>query len=93
MVPLKIVYVRYSDPMPFSEDPGKRLDSRFHRMIFSAAGLLIREDEETLFLGERAVIEDNGKVAERYGRDMFPAYRNILPIRKEDILERKDVEI
>ncbi len=90
---MKVVYIKYSDPRPFKEDPAERLPTHFHRIVFNVAGLLIREDDELIFLGERAVEEDNSKVAERYGRDMFPAYRNVLPIRKSDIIERRDVEV
>ena len=90
---MKVVYIKYSDPKPFNEDPAEKLPTHFHRIIFSVAGILIREDEELVFIGERAAGEDNAKVAERYGRDMFPAYRNVLPIRKSDIIERRDIEL
>ncbi len=55
--------------------------------------MLIREDDDFLFLGERALLKDNAKLAERYGADMFPAYRNVIPVRKVDIMERIDFEI
>lgn len=87
------MYVKYSDPRPFNEDPAEKLPTQFHRIIFNVAGILIREDEELIFIGERAVEEDNAKVAERYGKDMFPAYRNVLPIRKSDIIERRDIDL
>lgn len=90
---MKVVYVKYADPKPFTEDPAEKLPTHFHRIVFNVAGLLIREDEEILFIGERAVEGDNRKVAERYGKDMFPAYRNVVPIRKSDIIERKDIEV
>ena len=51
------------------------------------------EDEETIVLGEQAVKQDNISVAQRFGSDMFPAYRNVVPIRKSDIIERIDFEI
>lgn len=90
---MKIVYIKYADPKPFNEDPAEKLPTHFHRIIFNVAGILIREDEDLLFIGERAVEEDNRKVADRYGKDMFPAYRNVLPVRKSDIIERKDIEV
>lgn len=55
--------------------------------------MLIREDDDFLFLGERALLKDNARLAERYGADMFPAYRNVIPVRKADIMERIDFEI
>ena len=90
---MKIVYVKYSDPGQFRENPSEKIPTRYLRMVFSAAGLLIREDDELIVIGERASVEDNEKAAEKYGRDMLPAYRNITPIRKSDIISRKDIEI
>ncbi len=85
--------MKYADPKPFNENPSEKLSMQFHRIVFQTAGLLIREDDELVFIGEKAAEDDNTKLAERYGRDMFPAYRNVLPIRKSDIIERRDLEV
>lgn len=85
--------MKYSDPGQFREDPSEKIPTKYRRIVFSAAGILIREDDELLVIGETASGEDNAKMAERYGKDMFPAYRNVTPIRKSDIISRKDIEI
>lgn len=90
---MKVIYVKYSDPRPFKEDPAEKLPTHFHRIVFNVAGLLIREDDDIVFIGELASSQDNEKIAERYGKDMFPAYRNVVPVRKSDIIERRDIEI
>lgn len=63
------------------------------RITFRVAGLIIREDEEFLLLGESAVLQDNPSVGDRVGKDLFPSYRNVLPVRKKDIIERIDFDI
>ncbi|MCL5253616.1 MAG: hypothetical protein M1351_05970 [Candidatus Thermoplasmatota archaeon] len=90
---MKIVYVKYSDPKPFSPHGGRGADATAYRAVFRTGGVIVREDDDVLLIGEQAAKEDNGAIAERFGSDMFPAYRNILPIRKEDIIERIDFEI
>ena len=90
---MKLVYVRYSDPKPFSPKGEDGLGSSTYRAIFRIGGVIIMEDEELLLLGEQAVKQDNITLAERFGVDMFPAYRNVVPIRKKDIIERVDFEI
>jgi hypothetical protein len=90
---VKVVYVRYSDPKPFSPHGEGGVGAAVYRAVFRAGGVVVREDDDVLFLGEEAVRDDNGAIAERFGSDMFPAYRNIVPIRKEDIIERIDFEI
>lgn|GEM_PF-2873727 len=90
---MKVCYIRYSDPMPFRPDGRQGIQADEFRAVFRTAGMLIREDDEYLFLGERAVLDDNIRLAERYGADMFPAYRNVIPVRKIDIMDRIDFEV
>ncbi len=90
---MKLAYIRYSDPKPFSPETGNAPGASTYRAIFKIGGIVIMEDEETIVLGEQAVKQDNISVAQRFGSDMFPAYRNVVPIRKSDIIERIDFEI
>ncbi|MEM3670588.1 MAG: hypothetical protein QW767_02465 [Thermoprotei archaeon] len=90
---MRLAYVRYADPKPFTERPGEQLTLESHRVVFQAAGIVIKEDGEYLVLGEVADIGDNRSLAEKYGADMFPSYRNVVPIRKVDILELREVEL
>lgn len=83
---IQVVYVRYRDPAPL-EFPG--VAGLMPGPIFHAAGVLLREDEEFLALGEVAFAEENGSFTQRFGSDLFPAYRHVLTIPKETILERR----
>ncbi len=85
---VRVVYVRYRDPTPL-EFPDR--PERLPGPVFHAAGILLREDEEFLALGEVAWAEENSPLASRYGADLFPAYRNVLTITKAAILERREV--
>jgi hypothetical protein len=85
---VRVVYVRYRDPNPL-EFPDR--PERLPGPIFHAAGVLLREDDEFLALGEVAFAEENPPMVQRYGVDLFPAYRNILTIPKAVIVERRDV--
>ncbi len=84
-VKIRVVYVRYRDPNPleFPDRPEKLAGPLFH-----AAGVLLREDDEFLALGEIAFAEENRPLAQRYGADLFPAYRNVLTIPKAAIIAR-----
>ena len=84
--PVEVVYVRYRDPDPL-EFPGER--GRLPGPIFHAAGVLLREDEEFLALGEIAFAADNPEYMARFGGDLFPSYRHVLTIPKASILERR----
>ncbi len=84
--PLLIVYVRYRDPAPL-EFPG--VAGLMPGPIFHAAGILLREDEGFLALGEVAFGEENRPFTVRFGADLFPAYRHVLTIPKETILDRR----
>lgn len=85
-----LVYVRYRDPNPL-EFPDR--PERIPGPIFHAGGILLREDDEFLALGEVALREENPLLEERYGKDLFPAYRNVLTVPKGTIVERRDVRI
>ena len=84
---IRVVYVRYRDPTPL-EFPDR--PERLPGPVFHAAGILLREDDEFLALGEVAWSEENEALAVKYGRDLFPAYRNVLTIPKATIQERQD---
>ncbi len=89
-VEVQVVYVRYRDPNPleFPDRPGKLAGPVFH-----AAGVLLREDDEFLALGEIAFSEENQPLVGRYGVDLFPAFRNVLTLPKASILERRDFRV
>ena len=84
---LRVVYLRYRDPNPlmFPERP-----ERLPGPVFHAAGVLLREDDEFLAIGEIAFSDENAPLAGRYGPDLFPAYRNTLTVPKAAVVERRD---
>ncbi len=84
---VRVVYLKYRDPKPleFPDRPGLMGGPIFH-----AGGVLLREDDEFLALGEVAFADENDLLARRYGADLFPAYRNILTVPKAAIVERRD---
>ena len=59
--------------------------------IIRDAGILIKEDEERILLGETHVAEDNPELDEWGVR--HPYYRNVRVIHKSQILERKEFEV
>ncbi len=85
---VRVVYVRYHDPTPL-EFPDR--PERLPGPIFHAAGVVLREDDEFLALGEVAFAAENPGLAARYGADLFPAYRNVLTIPKAALVERRDL--
>ncbi len=87
---VRVVYLRYRDPTPL-EFPDR--PERLPGPVFHAAGILLREDEEFVAIGEVAFAEENAPLAARYGRDLFPAYRNVLTVPKAAILERHELSI
>ncbi len=87
---VRVTYIRYRDPNAL-EFPERA--TRLTGPVFHAAGVLLREDERFLALGEVAFGEENIPLAGRYGADMFPAYRNVLTVPKESVLERRDFRI
>lgn len=87
---LWVVYVKYRDPAPL-EFPG--IAGIMPGPVFHAAGVMLREDEEYLALGELALAEENRPYITRFGADMFPAYRHVLTIPKAAILERRTFQL
>ena len=87
---VRVVYVSYRDPNPL-EFPDRA--ERFAGPVFHAAGVLLREDEEFLALGEVAFAEENPSLVQRYGRDLFPAYRHVLTIPKATIVQRREMTL
>lgn len=87
---VRMVYLRYRDPKPL-EFPDR--PERLGGPVFHAAGVLLREDDDFLALGEVAFAEENELLARRYGADLFPAYRNVLTVPKAAIVERRDVVV
>jgi hypothetical protein len=85
---VRVVYIRYRDPNPL-EFPDR--PERLPGPVFHAAGVLLREDDEFLALGEVAFAEENPPMVQRYGVDLFPAYRNVLTVPKATIVERRDL--
>ena len=88
--PVELVYVRYRDPQPL-EFPGTI--GMLPGPVFHAGGVLLREDEEFLALGEVAFATENEPYVRRFGVDLFPSYRHILTIPKASILERRSFPI
>lgn len=87
---IRVVYICYRDPNPleFPDRPERMPGPTFH-----AAGVVLREDDEFLALGEIAFAEENAPLVGRYGVDLFPAYRNVLTIPKAAIVERRDLVV
>lgn len=87
---VRVICVRYRDPNPL-EFPDR--PERLPGPVFRVAGILLREDDEFLALGEVAFSGENPLLAERYGADLFPAYRNVLTIPKAAILDRTELSM
>jgi hypothetical protein len=87
---VRVVYLKYRDPSPL-EFPDR--PERLPGPVFHAAGVLLREDDEFLALGELAFADENGPLAQRYGHDLFPAYRNVLSVPKSSVIERRDMVV
>jgi len=91
---LKIVYVKYVDPMGWHKPDMKFYEEDLEYAVLHVqrvAGILIKEDEEKIVLGEVSLAEDNPKLAE-FGVE-YPHYRYICIIAKTNIIERKEFEI
>ena len=84
---IRLVYVVYRPPEAL-EFPG--VQGTLPGPVFHAAGVLLREDEEHLALGEVAFPEENPEYVQRFGKALFPAFRHILTLPKSVILQRKD---
>ena len=89
-----IVFIKYQDPMLFNKPTENIYDEdldQFVPMIARDAGILIRETEDTIILGESHVSEDN-PVLDEWGVT-FPYYRCVRVIAKSQIIHREDFQI
>jgi len=88
---MKILYVKYRDPMLFNR-PTENVYPKDLEQILPAiirdAGILIKEDEENVWLGESHIAEDNPELNDWGLR--HPYYRNVRVIHKSQIIERKE---
>ena len=87
---MKILYVKYRDPMLFNKPTENIYEEdldQFEPMVCRDAGILIRETEDNIILGETHTKEDNPALAE-WGV-VLPYYRCVRVIHKTQIIERK----
>ena len=88
---MKVVYLKYRDPMLFNR-PNENVYPEDLEQIVPAiirdAGIIIKEDEDTIHLGEAHVAEDNQTLHDWGLR--HPYYRNVRVIAKSSIIERMD---
>jgi len=91
---MKVVYVKYIDPMLWTKPEDKLYDEDvdlLDLMVVREAGILVREDEKKIILAEVHIGEDNPSLVE--WEIVFPFYRHVSVINKQDILHREDFEI
>ena len=91
---MKVVYVKYQDPMLFNKPTENIYDEdldQFVPMICRDAGILIRETDDNIILGETHIEEDNQTLAE-WGV-VLPYYRCVRVISKAHIVERLDFDL
>ncbi len=91
---MKILYVKYRDPMLFNRPNDNIYPEDLDQIvpaIIRDAGILIKEDEERILLGETHVAEDNPELHEWGIR--HPYYRNVRVIHKSQIIERREFEV
>jgi hypothetical protein len=88
--PVHLVYLVYRAPEAL-EFPG--VQGTLAGPVFHVAGVLLREDEEHLALGEVALAEENPEYADRFGKGLFPAFRHVLTLPKAAILRRRDFSV
>ena len=91
---MKIIYVKYRDPMLFNRPVENVYPEDLEKIkpaIVRDTGILIREDEESVWLGEAHLAEDNPELDE-WGVQ-HPYYRNVRVIHKSQVLERKEIEV
>lgn len=91
---MKIVFIKYRDPIIWFKPNERYYDSDvdyFELVVDRVAGILIKEDESKIVLGEVSLEEDNPKASE-WGVQ-YPSYRYVIIIDKNNIIERKDFEV
>jgi len=89
-----IAFIKYQDPMLFNKPTENIYEEdldQFVPMIARDAGIVIRETDDTIILGEAHVSEDN-QVLDEWGVT-FPYYRCVRVIAKSQIIERLDFNI
>ena len=91
---MKIVYLKYIDPMLWTRPEDKIYEADLEHlklMVVRDAGILIKEDENTIILGEVHLAQDNKELADW---DIeFPCYRHVSVVNKADIIHRQDWEV
>ena len=89
---MKIVFIKYRDPMLFNRPNDNIYPEDLEQLvpgIIRDAGILIKEDEERIHLGEAHIADDNPELDEWGIR--YPYYRNVRVIHKSQIIERQDL--
>ena len=88
---MKVVYLKYRDPMLFNR-PTENVYPEDLESILPAiirdAGIIIKETEDNIYLGESHVAEDNQELNDWGLR--HPYYRNVRVIHKSSIIFRID---
>ena len=88
---MKIVFVKYRDPMLFNRPTENVYPEDLEQIIpaiIRDAGILIKEDDDNVWLGEAHLAEDNPELDEWGLR--HPYYRNVRVIHKSQIIERQE---
>lgn len=91
---MKILYVKYRDPMLFNRPNENIYEEDLDQIlpgIIRDAGILIKEDNERVWLGEAHVAEDNPELEDWGVR--HPHYRNVRVIHKSQIIEREEFQL
>jgi len=91
---MKILYIKYRDPMLFNKPTDNIYDEDLDQLkpaIIRDAGILIKEDDERILLGEVHVAEDNPELDEWGIR--HPYYRNVRVIHKSQVIERREFQL
>ena len=88
---MKILYLKYCDPMLFNRPNENVYPEDLEKIvpaIIRDAGIIIKEDEDNVWLGEAHLAVDNPELDEWGLR--HPYYRNVRVIAKSQIIERKE---
>ena len=92
---MKLVYVKIRDPIQwYGEQPDRFYEEDLEKITpatIRVAGLLVKETDEYIIIGEMNLEEDNPTLA-KLGLK-YPYYRNIVLILKTNIPERKEYEV
>ena len=91
---MKVVFLKVIDPIIWP-DPEKVFYEedleKVRNMVLRHSGILIREDDELIIIGEVQSSEDNPELDD-WGVE-FPRYRHLTLIHKSQVIYRKDFEI